>query len=211
MGKSQLFPSRENLGDFVLLETMNKMSEKIRRGLGWVVGPKRLGCFFLFTRRFCFAVADIPGLIEGAHSNKGLGHAFLRHIERCSCLAYVVDLSDDPLYHIEQLKKELELYQAGLSTRPSAIVANKIDLVEDIETITREIREKTSLPVYPVSGLKRENISTIKHELRKLYRETKRAQKVVQAADKIPDRTESFKEIRAAFRRPSLFEPENPE
>jgi GTP-binding protein len=75
------------------------------------------------------AVADLPGLIEGAHRNLGLGFSFLRHIERCRCLLYVIDLSrDEPAIQLETLHRELELYHSGLSQRPSVIVGNKIDL-----------------------------------------------------------------------------------
>ncbi|XP_054580156.1 mitochondrial ribosome-associated GTPase 2 isoform X1 [Eptesicus fuscus] len=75
------------------------------------------------------AVADVPGIIRGAHQNRGLGLAFLRHIERCGFLLFVVDLAvPEPWTQVEDLKYELEKYEQGLSERPHAIVANKIDL-----------------------------------------------------------------------------------
>lgn len=75
------------------------------------------------------AVADIPGLIRGAHQNRGLGASFLRHIERCCVLLFVVDLSaPEPWTQVDDLKFELEQYSAGLAERPHAVVANKVDL-----------------------------------------------------------------------------------
>lgn len=75
------------------------------------------------------AVADVPGIIRGAHQNRGLGLAFLRHIERCGFLLFVVDLAvPEPWTQVEDLKYELEKYEQGLSERPHAVVANKIDL-----------------------------------------------------------------------------------
>lgn len=74
-------------------------------------------------------VADIPGIIRGAHQNRGLGLAFLRHVERCPFLLFLVDLSvPEPWTQLDDLKYELEQYDEGLSERPYAIVANKIDL-----------------------------------------------------------------------------------
>jgi GTP-binding protein len=77
-------------------------------------------------------VADIPGLIEGAHENKGLGHEFLRHIERCSLLLFVLDMAGsegrDPIEDFRTLRRELKLYDPRLAARPFGVVANKIDL-----------------------------------------------------------------------------------
>ncbi len=78
-----------------------------------------------------FVVADIPGLIEGAHEGKGLGTQFLRHIERTSFLLHLVDISewaDDPVATFETLRHELSAYDATLKSRPFAVVATKLDL-----------------------------------------------------------------------------------
>ena len=82
-----------------------------------------------FFKSQAFLVADIPGLIPDAHKNRGLGIDFLRHIQRCSCLLYILDLSHpEPWYQLETLMHELEMFMPGLSTRPHAILGNKIDL-----------------------------------------------------------------------------------
>ena len=90
-------------------------------------------------------LADIPGLIDGAHRNIGLGHAFLRHIERTSVLLYVLDMGGvdgrTPWDDLASLEQELELYLPGLSKRPSLIVANKMDLPE-AEANLEELRSR---------------------------------------------------------------------
>jgi GTP-binding protein len=87
-----------------------------------------------------FVAADIPGLIEGAADGAGLGHEFLRHIERCRLLLHVVDISGyegrDPVEDIKTINRELAGYSAELATRPQIIVANKVDLID---------RERTDL------------------------------------------------------------------
>jgi GTP-binding protein len=77
-----------------------------------------------------FVLADLPGLIEGAHRGAGLGHAFLRHIARTRVLVHVIDLSaaDDPLAQYATVEQELRLYDARLATRPVVVALNKIDL-----------------------------------------------------------------------------------
>lgn len=82
-----------------------------------------------------FVLADLPGLIEGAHRGEGLGHQFLRHIDRCRLLINVVDASGfegrDPIEDIEKINEELELYSPELAKRPRIIAANKIDMMSN--------------------------------------------------------------------------------
>ncbi|HEY6085125.1 MAG TPA: GTPase ObgE, partial [Nitrospira sp.] len=88
-----------------------------------------------------FVVADIPGLIEGAHEGKGLGFQFLRHIERTSFLLHLVDVSEwateDPLASFEVMRHELESYDPSLAKRPFAVVATKIDIGGDGERLKK--------------------------------------------------------------------------
>ena len=103
-------------------------------------------------------VADIPGLIEGAHDNVGLGHAFLRHIERTAVLAYVLDMGGvdgrSPLDDLKHLKQELDLYISGLSRRAGLIVANKMDLPGAAENLRllREALASENIEIYPVTA-----------------------------------------------------------
>ena len=99
------------------------------------------------------SVADIPGLIEGAHRNVGLGHDFLRHIERTKILMYVLDTAGtegrDPVSDFRHLQNELELYAPDITARPSLIVANKMD-AEGAETNIHALRKATDLAILPV-------------------------------------------------------------
>ncbi len=108
-----------------------------------------------------FVMADIPGLIEGASQGVGLGHDFLRHIERTRVLIHVVDAAStegrDPIEDIRTINEELRAYNPELLRRPQIIAANKIDAVyddaSDPVTRIREAFEPEGIPVYPVSAV----------------------------------------------------------
>ncbi|MCS7064456.1 MAG: GTPase ObgE [Methylacidiphilales bacterium] len=106
-------------------------------------------------------IADIPGLIEGAHQGVGLGHEFLRHIERCRMLIILIDIAAtegrDPAQDYATLRKELKLYSPSLAEKPFLIVANKIDLPEAAHNLTL-FRKKIRRRVFPLSTLTREGI-----------------------------------------------------
>ena len=91
----------------------------------------------LFKAKFgeSFVLADIPGLIEGAAEGVGLGHDFLRHVERTKVLIHIVDISGlegrDALDDFDKINGELKLYNEKLATRPQVVVANKMDILED--------------------------------------------------------------------------------
>lgn len=101
-------------------------------------------------------MADIPGIIEGAHANIGLGHEFLRHIMRCRLLLFVVDAAGsegrDPISDLETLRKEVKLYSAELAKRPWCIVANKIDLPEADENLVHLKERFKRVKVLPISA-----------------------------------------------------------
>jgi GTPase len=97
-----------------------------------------------------FVVADIPGLVEGAHEGKGLGDRFLRHVTRCRALVLVVDLSSpDPVVDLGTVRAELRAYDPDLADRPSIVVGTKADLVEDPRSAADAIR---ALSVSAVTG-----------------------------------------------------------
>lgn len=126
-----------------------------------------------------FVVADIPGLIEGASEGIGLGHEFLRHVERTKVLIHVVDASGsegrDPIEDIYTINKELKLYNEDLANRPQIIAANKIDMIFDnpdeiIEKIRKEF-EPQGYEIYPISAIKGEGISKMLYRVRELLDE----------------------------------------
>jgi GTP-binding protein len=113
-------------------------------------------------------LADIPGLIEGAHENKGLGHRFLRHIERCRLLVLIVDMAGvdgrDPADDYRHLLRELELYDPILLQKPRLVAANKMD--ETVATkFLRKFRRLNKVKVVPISCLTEEGIPQLKEEV----------------------------------------------
>lgn len=102
--------------------------------------------------------ADIPGLIEGAHLGAGLGHDFLRHIERTRLLLHLIDLTDtDPIENYRVIQDELEAYGRGLADRPKIIALNKVDAVdletEAIQTLIQDLKQQTQLPLFLISAV----------------------------------------------------------
>lgn len=136
-------------------------------------------------------VADIPGLIEGAHENRGLGHQFLRHVMRCGYLLMVLDMAGsegrNPLDDLNALRKELELYNPGLAARPWCIVANKMDMPEaeaNLKLFKKKFKGITILPVCAELG---EGIPGLKAFLQEKVLEEEARKKAEKAArDKNP-------------------------
>ncbi|KAM5217859.1 mitochondrial ribosome-associated GTPase 2 isoform 1-T3 [Hipposideros larvatus] len=115
------------------------------------------------------AVADVPGLVRGAHQNRGLGLAFLRHVERCSFLLFVLDLSvPEPWTQLDDLKHELDKYEEGLSGRPHAVVANKIDLPQARANLP-ELRARLGTKAIALSAATGENLEELLLRLKELY------------------------------------------
>lgn len=123
-----------------------------------------------FADTYQLTVADIPGLIEGAHRNIGLGHAFLRHVERAKILVYVIDLSSaSPWNDLRILQNELEAYRPGLTKRQSLVVANKADQVRLAkDNLARLQAEFTDIPIVPISARYEKNILKLTSVMRKL-------------------------------------------
>ncbi len=120
-------------------------------------------------------VADIPGLIEGAHQNLGLGHAFLRHITRCRLLLFVLDMAGsegrNPIEDLQHLRREIDLYDPRLSLRPWWIVANKMDLPEAAEHLAAMRQRFPEREIVPVSAKEKEGIEELKEALDRRLRE----------------------------------------
>ena len=107
-----------------------------------------------------FVVADVPGLIEGAHRGHGLGHQFLRHLERTKVLVHLVDVSGatgrDPVEDLDTVRKELELFQPELAAKPQLVAANKMDVAgPDLDATVSALEKRAKslkLPFHRVSG-----------------------------------------------------------
>jgi GTP-binding protein len=116
-------------------------------------------------------IADIPGLIAGAHANRGLGCRFLRHIERCRILVFLVDMAAtdgrSPTEDFHTLRDELRHYEPGLLNRPYVLVANKMDLPEAAEQLKIFCRENPNSEVIPISGTTAMGLEFLKHTLRR--------------------------------------------
>ena len=116
-------------------------------------------------------VADIPGIIEGASKNRGLGHEFLRHIMRCRVLLFVVDmtgLEHDPVEAIQTLRKEVKLYSEELAARPWLILANKMDEESAAENLEILRQRFPKIEILPVSALQKSGLDALKARLREL-------------------------------------------
>ncbi|MFH0911524.1 MAG: GTPase ObgE [Planctomycetota bacterium] len=113
-------------------------------------------------------LADIPGLIEDAHRGAGLGHEFLRHVERTQCLAHVIDLApadgSDPAENVRVVERELARFSADLAARPALLVGNKIDL-PGAEKAARRLAKRLDRPVVRVSGLTGRGESALRKSL----------------------------------------------
>jgi GTP-binding protein len=114
-------------------------------------------------------VADIPGLIEGAHRGLGLGHEFLRHITRCRVLVFVVDTAGsegrNPVEDLQNLRREIDLYDPTLSSRAWFVVANKMDLPGAKENLKALQERFPKLQILPTSAAKGEGIDDLKQAL----------------------------------------------
>src|SRR5690606_12054312 len=114
-----------------------------------------------------FVAADIPGLIEGAHAGVGLGHDFLRHVERTRVLIHVVDASGlegrDPVDDFRTINEELRLYQPALLNRPQLVAANKVDLAEARANLPRlrEAVEAAGFRLFPISAASGEGVDAL--------------------------------------------------
>lgn len=115
-----------------------------------------------------FVMADLPGIIEGAHQGAGLGLEFLRHIERCRVIVHVIDMAGsegrDPYNDYIAINNELKEYKMNLSKRPQIVVANKMDLPEAEENL-KEFKKKVNVPVIAISAYTRQNLNELLYKI----------------------------------------------
>ena len=173
-----------NAGKSTLISALSNARPEIANYEFTTITPK-LGVVKIDEYRN-FIMADIPGIIEGAHEGKGLGLQFLKHIERTEIILYVIDLvsSREPFYQFETLKKELENYSKTLAKRDYAIALNKIDAADmkKVEEFFEKLNIKPTEPKYgakedipcyfdektfilPISGAGRINLEALKFAL----------------------------------------------
>lgn len=173
-----------NAGKSTLISAVSKARPKVADYPFTTLVPN-LGVVSLGTGE-SFVIADIPGLIEGAHEGVGLGHEFLRHIERSRVLLFVVDASGlegrNPVDDMRILRRELELYQPQLAERPAILFANKTDLSEVeayLAPLEAEAKE-LGLPFYSGSAATGEGLDQVVYAM---WRELQRVRQEAEAAE----------------------------
>ncbi|WP_202080207.1 GTPase ObgE [Caldalkalibacillus salinus] len=157
------FPS---VGKSTLLSVLTSAKPKIAAYHFTTLTPN-LGVVDVGERSF--VMADLPGLIEGAHEGVGLGHQFLKHIERTRVIVHVIDMAGsegrDPLQDYEQINKELDEYHYRLEERPQIVVANKMDLPGADEHLQTFKETYSDLSVYPISAVTKEGTQELVYRI----------------------------------------------
>ena len=154
-----------NAGKSTLLQAITKACPKIGAYPFTTLVPN-LGV----TDNDCL-VADVPGLITGAATGKGLGHQFLRHVERCRVILHLIDVQqDDVVAAYQQIQRELHAYSARLSRYPQLVVLTKIDLVNDklIHTARQALKTHVQSPIYTISALHKLHLDTLLQDVKQL-------------------------------------------
>jgi GTPase len=130
-----------------------------------------------------FVIADVPGLIPGASQGRGLGHDFLRHVERCSALVHVLDCATaepgrDPISDLDTIEAELAAYSEELARRPRLIVLNKIDVPEarELADLVKPELQARGLPTYEVSAATTEGLRELRYAMAQLVAQARAAQ-----------------------------------
>ena len=128
------------------------------------------------TKDNSFVIADLPGLIEGASDGLGLGHKFLKHIERTKIIAHIIDMSSsegrDPYEDYQVIRKELETFSPKLLNKQEVIIANKMDLPNSKENLEK-FKKKINREVYEISALNNQNLDKVINVLSDLVKNTK--------------------------------------
>jgi len=162
-----------NAGKSTLISKLSKAKPKIADYPFTTLSPV-LGVVDLGYGK-SLVLADIPGLIEGASEGAGLGHEFLRHIERTKALLHMIDVSDfrekEPLEAFEIINKEMEQYSPQLTKKPQIVIGNKIDMLSDkskLKEWENQFKEM-GYKFIPVSVLTGEGLDKLKEELKNIY------------------------------------------
>ena len=154
-----------NAGKSSLLSVITNANPKIANYQFTTINPN-LGVASYDDKEF--TIADIPGLVEGAHKGTGLGIQFLKHIERCKSLLHMIDITNSDIKKdYNQIKKELKKYNSKLVKKKELVVLNKIDLIDkkEVKKILEEFSKSTKSEVITLSTFERSSISKIKAKL----------------------------------------------
>ncbi len=150
-----------NAGKSTLLAALSAAHPKIASYPFTTLTPN-IGRVFLSDEE-SFSIADIPGLIEGAHLGHGLGVRFLRHLSRTRVLVFVIDLTAEPECDFDTVRGEIEAFDAAVLKRPSMVALNKMDLVsqEQAESAARAMRAHAGMEVFAISAHRREGLAPL--------------------------------------------------
>ncbi|ERI11503.1 GTPase ObgE [Aneurinibacillus aneurinilyticus] len=177
------FPS---VGKSTLLSVVSAARPKIAEYHFTTITPN-LGVVDIDEER-SFVMADLPGLIEGAHEGVGLGHQFLRHVERTRVIVHVIDMAGsegrDPYEDYVQINEELKLYNKKLEERPQVVAANKMDIPDadkNLEAFRKKVGE--DLPIFPISAATKQGIRELMYKVADLLEETPAIPLVEDVAD----------------------------
>ena len=125
---------------------------------------------------YSYTIADLPGLIEGASDGLGLGHKFLKHIERTKIIAHIIDMSGiegrNPYEDYLTIRKELENFSPKLTQKPEIIIANKMD-IESSKKNLEQFKQKVKVPIYEVSAIQNKGLDEVLKALKELVKNTK--------------------------------------
>ena len=162
-----------NAGKSTLLSVISAARPKIADYPFTTLEPQ-LGIVELDAERR-IVVADIPGLIEGAQHGAGLGHAFLKHIERTKIIVHLLDLyptnASDPAENYHRIRRELEAFSPLLAQKREIVAANKMDLAVDKEALNKLRANLPSLEIFPISGVSRQGVEQLLEKLWQTLRE----------------------------------------
>ncbi len=184
-----------NAGKSTLISRISAAKPKIANYPFTTLTP-HLGVVSLTDDR-SFVVADVPGIIEGAHSGHGLGHQFLRHIERTKVLVHLVDVSSesgrDPVEDFDTIRHELELYDKSMLKKPQVVVATKLDAVDDETRVTavQKRAKKLKLPFFKISAVTGEGLPALLEALWVPIAEGRLAERELLAAARAEDSPEA--------------------
>lgn len=178
-----------NVGKSTLLSIVSAAKPKIANYHFTTINPN-LGVVKLNDAND-FVIADIPGLIEGAHEGTGLGHEFLRHIERTKVLVHMVDISGqegrDPIEDFHKINEELKLYNEKLARRPQIVVANKSDLMPNNDKFNdfKEEIEKLGYDVYKLSAATKTGVKDLVYKISNMLKETGDMESLIEVEEDI--------------------------